>query len=98
MKRIVGVFGSEFEKPYIFGGRREQKYNLKSKRWKGLIQIPDEGYLAMKRAKGLRQTVGRATNDLRIARKCLNFQDFRCNNKHCLCLACPLNSKYGVKE
>jgi len=37
------------DKPYMYGNREFHLYNLKSKRWKGLMQVPDEGYFAKKR-------------------------------------------------
>jgi hypothetical protein len=33
-------------------------------------------------------------NEMVIARQCLNFCQFFCNNKQCLNYCCPLNSVY----
>jgi len=46
MKKPMKIFCGQFEKPYMFGDRGVQQYNLKSKRWKGLIQTPDDAWLA----------------------------------------------------
>lgn len=37
------------DKPYSLGCRDVQKYNLKSKRWKGIIQVPDDAWFEHKK-------------------------------------------------
>jgi len=37
------------------------------------------------------------SNEIHLARQCLNFKGFKCDNKNCLNIVCPLNKKWGVK-
>jgi len=34
--------------------------------------------------------------EIKIARRCLNYQMIKCNNKDCLNKSCPLNVEYDL--
>ena len=36
--------------------------------------------------------------DIKLARQCLKFKGFNCENKECKNLSCPLNKYWGTSE
>ena len=41
---------------------------------------------------------GSSVHEIRIARQCLHYKGFRCDNKQCLNEICPLHRKHGEEE
>ena len=48
-----------------------------------------------RKQKWLEQGKAEAQNDIKLARRCMDFKLIKCDNKDCLNLSCPLNIKYG---